>query len=170
MKSQRVQMIIVVLLGMAFIGVLLTACTPREKPLPNDVVTALQSRYNANDPNGAANLFTDDGVIMTEFGESIRGKAAIQEFLRVELDKRLQYWVTSEGNTTVGNSGYDFGTMRIRDTLQGQDLENAKYMTLYRKDGGSWKIYRTIYNSNSLSVCTSVQVVPADIDGAAKTP
>jgi ketosteroid isomerase-like protein len=170
MKAQRIQWIIVVLLGIAFIGILLTGCTPREQPLPPDTIAALQSRYNANDANGAAELFVDDGVIMSEFGDAVRGKAAIRDFLHTELDKRLQYWVTSEGSSSVGNFGYDFGSMRIRDTAKGQDLENAKYMTLYRKVGGAWKIQRTIYNTNSLAVCTSVQVLPADMETAPNPP
>jgi hypothetical protein len=37
-------------------------------------------------------------------------------------------------------------------------------MTLYRKVGSEWKIYRTIYNTNSLSGCPSVQVAPGDGD------
>lgn len=165
MKTHGFSLLVMVLLGVA-----LAACGPREHPLPPDVVTSLQSRYNENDPHGAAELFTEDGAIMSEFGDTVRGKVAIQEFLKGELDKRLQYWITSEHSSSTGDFGYDHGTMRVRDTAKGQDLENAKYMTLYRKVDGSWKIYRTIYNTNSLAVCTSVQVTPPDPTGDSTTP
>ncbi len=165
MKAQRFQLIVMVLAGLALVG-----CGPREKPLPPDVITALQLRYNENDAKGAAELFTDDAAIMTEFGDTVRGKEAIYDYLRNDLDKRMQYWTTSESSSTTGNTGYDFGTLRIRDTVKGQDLETVKYMTLYRKVDGAWKIYRNIYNSNSLAVCTSVQVTPADANGDIKTP
>lgn len=165
MKAQRFQLIVMVLAGLALVG-----CGPREKPLPPDVITALQLHYNENDAKGAAELFTEDGAVMTEFGDTIRGKAAIYDFLRNDLDRRLQYWTTSEGSSSTGNAGYDFGTLRIRDTVKGQDLETVKYMTLYRKVDGSWKIYRNIYNTNSLAACASVQVTPADVSGDTKTP
>lgn len=165
MKTQRFPLIVMVVMGVA-----LTACGPREKPLPNNVITALQSRYNENDPAGASELFTEDGAVMTEFGETVRGKQAIKDFFATELDKRLQYWVTSEGSSSVGSFGYDQGGLRIRDTVKGQDLENAKYMTLFRKVDGSWKIYRTIYNTNSLDVCTSVRVTPVNEAEENKAP
>lgn len=150
MKAPCLPLISVVLLGTA-----LTACSPREQALPDTVISSLQTSFNENDPAGATELFTDDGAIMAEFGEVVRGKEAIRKFLGSELNKRLQYWITSEGSSTTGNVGYDTGSMRIRDTSKGVDLSNGKYVTIYRKENGNWKIYRTIYNSNSTAICNS---------------
>ena len=153
MKTQRVHLITVVLLGM-----LLSACGTREQALPADVINGLQLHYNQNDPVGAAELFTDDGAVMSEFGDTLRGKTAIADYLREDLKKQLQYWLTSEGSAISGDIAYDYGTLRIRDTSRGLDLESAKYMTIYKKVGNTWKIYRSIYNTNSLSSCASVQI------------
>ncbi len=151
MKAPSVQKITVVLLGMV-----LAACgSPREEALPNDVITSLQVQFNQNDPAAAAELFTDDGAIMAEFGEVVRGKEEIRKFLNAELNKRQQYWITSENSAVTGNVGYDIGNMRIRDTTKGVDLSSGKYMTIYHKENGAWKIYRTIYNSNSTAICDS---------------
>ena len=155
MKAQRVHLITMVLLGMILVG-----CGPRQKALPNDVINGLQLHYNENDPAGAAALFTDDGAIMSEFGETVRGKTAINNFLKSELKKQLQYWVTSEGNAISGNIAYDHGSMRIRDTSSNRDRETAKYVTIFKKVNGTWKIYRTIYNTDSPSTCASVQIGP----------
>ena len=150
MKAPRIQMITVVLLGMV-----LAACGPREETLPDDVINALQVHFNQNDPAAATELFANDGAIMAEFGEVVRGKEAIKRFLNAELNRRLQYWITSEGSSVTGNVGYDLGNMRIRDTSKGVDLSDGKYMTIYHKENGVWKIYRTIYNSNSTAICDS---------------
>lgn len=169
MKAQHFQLVVTILLG-PLLGLALTGCGPREKPLPPEVITALQLRYNENDAKGAAELFTEDGAVMTEFGDTIRGKTAIYDFLRNDLDRRLQYWTTSESSLATGDYGYDFGTLRIRDTAKGQDLETVKYMTLYRKVDGSWKIYRNIFNTSSLAACTSVQVTTPEESANSKTP
>jgi ketosteroid isomerase-like protein len=160
MKAQSMQLI-----GIVLCGVALAACDPREHELPSELIYALQTHYNSNDPERAAELFTEDGAIMTEFGDTVHGQAAIIDFLQGEIDKRLQYWVTSEESGVSGGLGYDVGSMRVRDINRARDLEMAKYITLSRMVGSEWKIYRTIYNTNSLSGCASVQVAPMG-DGA----
>ena len=150
MKAPSILKITVVLLGMA-----LAACGAREQNLPSYVITGLQEQFNQNDPAAAAELFTEDGAIMAEFGEVVRGREEIRKFLNVELNKRLQYWITSESSAVTGDVAYDIGNMRIRDTSKGVDLSNGKYMSIYHKENGAWKIYRTIYNSNSTAICDS---------------
>lgn len=158
MKRRRTYLINTVLLALVLGG-----CGVREHHLDDDVIHALQLRYNLNDAAGAAELFTDDGAIMSEFGETVQGKAAITAHLQSELKKQLQFWLTSEGNEISGDIAYDFGTLRIRDTNRGVDLSNAKYMVIYKKVNGKWKIYRNIYNTNSLAEsCASIQITPGE--------
>lgn len=156
MKRRRIHLINIVLLALA-----ITGCKEQEpQHLSDDVIHAMQLHFNQNDPVGTAELFTDDGAIMSEFGETVQGKPAIANYLQGEIKKQLQYWLTSEGNEVSGNIAYDFGTLRIRDTNRGVDLESAKYMVIYKKVNGEWKIYRNIYNTNSLAACASVQITP----------
>lgn len=145
---------------------LLAACHPAEKPLPPDVLAAVSLHYNQNDPAGAADLFTDNGVIMSEFGDNVQGKEGLVAFFKSELNKNLQYWPTSEHSGAVGDLGYDYGTLRVHDTVSRTDKQTLKYMSLYRKVGGSWKIERTIFNTDSPLACSSVQVEP---EGAPQT-
>lgn len=156
MKAKRIQLIAVVLLGTA-----LSACGAREQPLPEDVRIALQTHYNSADAEGAAELFTNDGALMREFGPPVRGKEAITQYLQVDLKKQLQYWLSSEGSAVSGNIAYDQGNYRVRDINKLRDLETGKYVSIYKKDDGKWKIFRVIYNSDSESRCPVVQPAPA---------
>ena len=166
MKAQRVHWIAVVLLGMA-----ISACGPTEQELPKDIILAMQTHYNDNDAEGAANLYTDDGAIMQEFARPIHGKAAILDFLHDNLRKQLQYWITSEGSMASGNIGYDQGSYRVRDINQVKDMESGKYVIIYKKVHGEWKIYRNIYNTDSLKLCAFAQEMPTPQcgDGDKKT-
>ncbi len=165
MKAQRIHLIAVVLLGTALAG-----CGSRDQALPQDVLTALQSHYNSSDAKGAAELFTDDGAIMQEFAPPVRGKAAIVEFLQGDLQKQLQYWISSEGSMSSGDLAYDQGSYRVRDINRVRDLESGKYVIIYKKVNGRWKIFRNIYNTDSLKICESVQVGAAPDCNAADNP
>jgi ketosteroid isomerase-like protein len=39
-------------------------------------------------------------------------------------------------------------TLRTEDVVDGKQLDHGPYLTLYRKAGGSWRIYRDIWNSS----------------------
>ena len=117
----------------AVLGLSLTACGSADHELPQNVILAMQTRYNSNDAEGVANLYTDDGAIMQEFAPPVRGKAAILDFLHNNLRKQLQYWVTSEGSLASGDIGYDQGSYRVRDINRVKDLESGKYVIIYKK-------------------------------------
>jgi uncharacterized protein (TIGR02246 family) len=153
MKTYGVRLITAVLLGMAIAG-----CAPRETTLPEQVITALQSRFNENDPDGAAALFADDGEIMPKFGEPIRGRDEIRKYLAHRLDRNLQFWIRSEANKVSGHIAYDLGSVRTRDTASGRDVAHGHYITIFHKIDGQWKIHRSINNANSPEDCASVHV------------
>lgn len=165
MKAQRIHLIALVLLGSTLVG-----CGPREEPLPENVITALQTRYNSSDPKGAAELFTDDGAILQEFAPPVRGKAAITYYLQEGLQKKLQYWVSSEGSMASGNIAYDQGNYRVRNINEMRDVESGKYIIIYKKINGQWKIFRDIYNTNALKVCDVMPECPAGSTDDSKPP
>jgi ketosteroid isomerase-like protein len=156
MKAPCIHLIVLILLGSTLAG-----CGPREQSLPENVITALQTHYNSRDPKGAAELFTDDGAILRESAPPVRGKAAIANFLQVELKNQLQYWISSEGNVVSGNIAYDQGNYRVRNINQMRDIESGKYVTIFKKINGQWKIFRAINNTNSPKTCDVVPAYPA---------
>lgn len=155
MKAQCVHLVALVLLGGTLAG-----CGPREESLPEDVITAMQTHYNSRDPKGAAELFTDDGAILQEFAPPVRGKAAIANFLEESVQKQLQYWISSEGSVASGNIAYDQGSYRVRNINEMRDVESGKYIILFKKINGQWKIFRDIYNTNAVQVCDVVPECP----------
>lgn len=156
MKAQCIHLVALVLLGGTLAG-----CGPREESLPNEVITAMQTHYNSRDAKGAAELFADDGAILLEFAPPVRGKAAIAHFFEESLQKQLQYWISSEGSVASGNIAYDHGSYRVRNINEMRDIESGKYVIIFKKINGQWKIFRDIYNTNSLKVCDIVPECPA---------
>ncbi len=53
------------------------------------------------------------------------------------------------------------GHYRVRDVRRGSDIEEGKYMHVWRNRGTGWKLYRVMYNTD-VSAPTSVSVAQAE--------
>ena len=130
---------------------ILTGCGGHDEKLSADVVTSLRTTLNANEPEAAANLFTDDGALMPGFGTPIEGRKALKQYMERTLRKQLQFWINSENSTVSGDLAYDEGNYRIRNIRRDEDLGAGKYFNIYKRVNGEWKLYRSIFSPNSLS-------------------
>lgn len=136
-------------LAFLFAFFIISGCN--EKTLPTDVTTSLRSSLNAGDPAAAAKLFADDGVMLPGLGTSISGKAAIAEYMEKTLRHQTQFWIDSETSIVSGDMAYDEGNYRIRDIRRNQDIDTGKYINIFKRTNGEWKIYRSIFSTNALS-------------------
>ena len=89
--------------------------------------------------------FTDDAVLMPPGHESLRGKAAIDAFVRqtVRPEHPFEYKdqkVERDGDLAV-----------VASTFVSGDLDAKDVVVLRREPGGNWRIARVIYNLNPVS-------------------
>lgn len=134
-----------------FFSSLLTVSGCNDKTRPTDVTTALRASLNAGDPTAAAKLFADDGVMLPGLGTSIKGQAAIAQYMEKTLRRQTQFWIDSETSMMSGDMAYDEGNYRIRDIRRSEDLDKGKYINVFKRVNGEWKIYRSIFSPNALS-------------------
>lgn len=104
----------------------------------------------AKDWKGDLDLYAEDAIQMSPNQVAVQGKAAI-----LAWDEALpQFSNFQEKSLEVegqGNIAYDRGTYSMTVTPAGKAPieEQGKYLTIWRKQAdGSWKISRTIYNSD----------------------
>lgn len=128
----------------------ISGCTKHEEALSPDVVTALRTTFNAGDSTAASELFTSDGAMLPRFGVPVEGKTAIKQYMEKTLRPQLQFWINSESSTVSGDIAYDEGTYRIRNIRSNENLDTGKYVNIFKRENGRWKIYRSIYSSNTL--------------------
>ena len=104
--------------------------------------------YNRGDAPGLAALYTHDGQIMPPNAELVAGPLALEDLFR-------SFW--HEGDTVIkletveaegsGDIAYEVG----RYTLSGKTgrvTDQGKYIVVWKKVDGEWKLYRDIFNSN----------------------
>lgn len=104
--------------------------------------------FAAGDSAGVANLYTEDAKFMVSGAPAVKGRDNIQSTManfrnsgitRVDL-KTIDVWgseglVTEEGEFTIYN--------KDKDTV-----DKGKYLVLWKKKDGEWKLFRDIFNSD----------------------
>ncbi|MET0657451.1 MAG: nuclear transport factor 2 family protein, partial [Steroidobacteraceae bacterium] len=72
----------------------------------------------------------------------------IKQYLADQMNPMILFDTTTEMSMVRGDLALETGTYKFRDTRRGADIEYGKYMTVWRKDGNDWKIYRAMFNTD----------------------
>ena len=140
-----------------------SACGNQDGPgLPRDVTSAFEEAFASKDAAKAAALFTSDGQIFEQDRPAVH-REEMETFLAEHMDPILMFDTTTEQSFDRGDLGVEVGSYRFRDTRRGSDVETGKYIHIWRKEGGQWKLYRTMYSTDR-SVKVDVSVTRADIE------
>ena len=109
---------------------------------------AFMTAFSAGDAAGLAALYTEDGKIMPPNSDFVSGQEAIQGFWRALIDMGVKgakleiLEVEGYGKTAIEVSTY---------TMLGegeQVLDKGKYIVIWKKVDGEWKLHRDIFNSS----------------------
>lgn len=139
---------------------LVISCTPKTEEAATstfDLVTAKAEIEQANkefmalvaagDSVGLANAYTADAKLMSGGAPSVIGKANIQSAIRgmfesglTGIDLRLENVYGTED--LIAEEGEL--TLYAGDNVIGEE----KYIVLWKKEDGKWKLFRDIFNSN----------------------
>ena len=132
----------------ALVAITLFACKQNtETKSEFDLVNAKKEIEAANqnvkellakgDSIGFANLYTEDAKFMENNLPSLVGRSKIQSFWTKLINEVWgdEKYITEEGL-------YDF------KSKDGAALGNGKYIVLWKKEAGKWKLHRDISNSN----------------------
>ena len=108
---------------------------------------AWQTAYNAGDAAALAALYTKDAKLMAPGAEPASGTAAIQAFFAKDVAQGAKNTLTQGDVTGFGDFALETGGW-VANSADGKHLDHGPYMTLYKKVGGGWKIYRDTWNSS----------------------
>lgn len=104
--------------------------------------------FRQGDAAGMASLYTEDGMILPPNGDFVEGRQQIQDFWRAVMDMgiktiKLQIREVEQHDDTA----YEVS----RATLSGEDgqvIDQAKYIVIWKRINGAWMLHRDIFNSN----------------------
>jgi uncharacterized protein (TIGR02246 family) len=108
---------------------------------------AWQKAYNAGDAAAVAALYTKDAKLMAPGGEPASGTAAIQALFAADIAQGAKNTLTQGDVVGFGDYALETGGW-VANAADGKHLDHGPFMTLYKKVGGAWKIYRDTWNSS----------------------
>ena len=104
--------------------------------------------YNRHDAPALSALYTKDAEIMPPNTKLVKGPKALQGLFK-------SFWdagdVTIKLDTVEADGSGDFGYEVGKYTLLGQTgkvNDKGKYIVVWKKVAGRWKLYRDIFNSD----------------------
>jgi uncharacterized protein (TIGR02246 family) len=127
---------------------LLAAGCARNDGLNRDVTQAFEKAFNRDDLEATASLFTEDAQILPQHGPVVSGPEGIRQFLKDQMTPVVSFDTDSDMSLVRGDIGVEQGRYRVRDVRRGSDVEEGKYVHVWRRQGGEWKLYRMIYNTD----------------------
>ena len=136
----------------------------RTDTLPADVTGALEQAITRHDLAASVALFADDAQILPQHGPAVRGRQEIEAYLNDWTTPKVTYDTDTELTLVRGDLGVEQGRYRIRNVRRGSDVEDGKYLHVWRRIGNDWKLYRIIYNTD-VAPRTEVSIEPAREEG-----
>jgi uncharacterized protein (TIGR02246 family) len=146
----------------------LAGCAPQAHEDAADVRGAVDASnrqfmdaFARGDAARIATLYADDAQLLPPGNLPVQGRAAIESLWRGVLALPVkEMHLTTVEFTVHGEDASEVG----RYTLVGNDgreLDAGKYIVLWRKGAGGWKLHRDMWNSNA-PVVTAPPSAPPD--------
>lgn len=108
---------------------------------------AWQKAYNAGDAAALAALYTPDAELMVPGAEPASGTKAIQALYAADAAQGAKITLTQAEVVDLGDYAFETGGW-VANGADGKHLDHGTFVTLYKKVGGAWKIYRDTSNSS----------------------
>ena len=118
------------------------------KPIIEEKDNAWAKAIITSDSAAMVNNFTKDGKIFPPNNDPIVGRDAIASFVSAVLKFGIKEY-KDEISALYGNEDnlIDEGMYTMGDG-KGNTVDKGKYIAIWRKEGGDWKIYSYMYNSS----------------------
>jgi ketosteroid isomerase-like protein len=108
---------------------------------------AWQTAYNAGDAAALSALYASDAKLLPPGAEPVSDAAAMKAFFTKDFANGAKMTLTMSDVVGFGEFATATGGW-VAQGADGKHLDHGTYMTLYKKVGGAWKIYRDTWNSS----------------------
>lgn len=109
-----------------------------------EFVTALAR----GDARGVAVLYTTNGQLLPTHSDFVTGTQAIQGFWQAVIDIGIRGGTLERLELeSHGETAYEVGRYTLLGSVR-QMLDQGKYVVIWKREGGQWKLHRDIWNSS----------------------
>ena len=109
---------------------------------------AFQASYNGGDAAAVAALYAEDAKVMAPGAAAASGRAAIQAAFAADIARGSKNALTTQEVFGGGDYAIAVGGWVETAAADGAHRDHGTYVTVYKKVGGDWKIYRDTWNSS----------------------
>lgn len=130
--------------------VVAVACGPPTAQESTELEAAAQgweAALNAGDLDAVVALYATDARLLPPNGEMAQGAEAVEDSFGGMIDAGLQGELTTIEALVAGDLGHRIGTYKLM-TGDGTLVDEGKYIEVWRKMDGEWKISADIWNSD----------------------
>jgi uncharacterized protein (TIGR02246 family) len=107
-----------------------------------------EAAASRSDGAGVAALYTTDAQLLPSQSDFVRGTQAIGQFWQAVFDSGVKgVSLTTVEVESCGNTAHEVGKVELRGA-DGKILDQAKYVVVWKKEGGSWKLHRDIWTTS----------------------
>ena len=111
----------------------------------------LVAALNGGDAAGIAVLYTEDAMLLPPNSEMLEGREAVQAFWQGGIDMGIkEATLETEVVEARGNAAYEVGkyTMIIEPPGGPAISDNGKYLIVWKRQEGSWKLHADMWNTS----------------------
>ncbi|GAA4375623.1 nuclear transport factor 2 family protein [Hymenobacter koreensis] len=109
----------------------------------------LETSLERGDAAALATLYTADGMLLPAGSDTVQGHSAIAAYWQSVMDQgfRRAELHTVEVDQLGPDSAVELGTYRL--TGDNNSPDHGKYIGVWKRENGHWKLQRDIWNSNT---------------------
>jgi len=134
----------------ALLVVIVIGCAPPTAQESSEISALAgdwQAALNAGDLDALVAMYTADARLLPPNGEMGQGAEAVATSFSGMIDAGIQGELATIEAMAAGDLGHRIGTYKL-NTGDGTLVDEGKYIEVWRKVGGEWKIAADIWNSN----------------------
>jgi hypothetical protein len=146
----------------------LSACGGQKAPpavvegVPDEVVSQFLSAMSEFNPEAIRGLLSPNAKIMPPNVESVTGTDNIVDYYKGALSDQLAWEWTRDASGMSSGLAVAEGTYRIRNKATDAYIEQGKWMAVFAKIDGAWKLARLMTNTDSATKSGSVDLEEAE--------
>ena len=109
--------------------------------------TQFMEAFSQGDAAGVAACYTEDGQLMPPNGEIVSGRAALQTGFQELIDGKYSLQLETIEVEGHGDTAHEIGNYTM--AVDGETVDEGKYIVIWKNVDGQWKLHRDIFNSNN---------------------
>ena len=111
--------------------------------------------FAANDLQGIGDCYTEDAQMLVANMEAIRGRAAIRAVFKFTAVRGHTLEFQSQELDRAGETAIEVGSY-LRRRADGSLFDRGKYMVIWKRVAGEWKIHRDMFSTSLLKAAVPV--------------